>query len=252
MRGIKMKALILTVAGMSTRFSQSVGYECIKCIYHENDIKTCILSRLLQSNQKYCDIVIVVGGFKFDELNQCIDREFIEEYDILTVKNEHYFDYGSNYSLLLGLEKAFELGADEIVFSEGDLYVNPDDFKKIWCDDRDVITANFMPIDASKSVAFYYDIKSQVHYIFDSSHETFEINESFTTIRNSGQIWKFKNINRLKEICINLTEKEKQQGTNLIIIQKYFGQKKRETYSLIDISNWINCNTVDDFRSILE
>lgn len=247
-----MKALILTVAGMSTRFSQSVGHERVKCIYYETDIKTCILSRLLQSNQKYCDIAIIVGGFKFDELNQCIDREFAGKYNIITVENEHYFDYGSNYSLLLGLEKAFELGADEIVFSEGDLYVKPDAFTKIWCDDRDVITANLEPIDASKSVAFYYDTKGQIHYIFDSSHGTLEINEPFTTIRNSGQIWKFKNINMLKDICTNLTEEEKQQGTNLIIVQKYFGRKKRETYSVIDIKEWINCNTVDDFRRIPE
>lgn len=34
-----MRVLIITCAGMSTRFSKSVGYNCLKCIYSDKEIK---------------------------------------------------------------------------------------------------------------------------------------------------------------------------------------------------------------------
>ena len=53
-------------------------------------------------------------------------REYFEKFSnkILMVENPYYKRYGSGYSLYLGLQKAFETGADEIVFAEGDLYFN--------------------------------------------------------------------------------------------------------------------------------
>ena len=42
-----MKVLIITVAGMSTRFSQSVGAPCLKCLYHEGRAKDSLLYRML-------------------------------------------------------------------------------------------------------------------------------------------------------------------------------------------------------------
>ena len=48
----KVKALIVTVAGMSSRFSESLGRECLKCIYYPNDIK----------NQFFTDCFISLSG----------------------------------------------------------------------------------------------------------------------------------------------------------------------------------------------
>lgn len=33
-----MRILLVTVAGLSSRFSQSVGYPCLKCLYHEEKV----------------------------------------------------------------------------------------------------------------------------------------------------------------------------------------------------------------------
>ena len=39
-------------------------------------------------------------------------------------------------------------------------------------------------------------------------------------------------------------------GTNLIPIQQYFGQLTTDEYNIFPILNWVNCNTVEDFKSI--
>ena len=47
------------------------------------------------------------------------------------VENPYYKRYGSGYSLYIGLQKAFETGADEILFAEGDLHLSTNDYKKV-------------------------------------------------------------------------------------------------------------------------
>lgn len=48
-----MRVLIITCAGMSTRFSKSVGYNCLKCIYSDKDIKQSILYKSIMNNVSY-------------------------------------------------------------------------------------------------------------------------------------------------------------------------------------------------------
>lgn len=57
-----MKVLIITVAGMSTRFSESVGYPCLKCLYYKQDMKESLLYRFLYEYPEF-DRYIIVGGF---------------------------------------------------------------------------------------------------------------------------------------------------------------------------------------------
>ena len=49
-RNKKMKALIVTVAGMSARFSRSAGEQIIKCLYHTNSMKESLLYTLLDDS----------------------------------------------------------------------------------------------------------------------------------------------------------------------------------------------------------
>lgn len=245
-----MKCLIITCAGMSTRFSRSVGYDCLKCTYSDGDFSESILYRSIMNNNNYFDKIIIIGGFKFDELKKCIDKYFLDIVDkIVLVNNQKYAQYGSGYSLLLGLKKAFEYDTSEVIFMEGDLYINKNEFKILCEIDRNVITTNNEPIMASKAVAFYTDIEEKIHYIYDTEHNALQIREPFLSISNSGQIWKFKDIERLKNICENLDQREK-EGTNLVIIQKYFGALKKEQYNIFNFSDWINCNTIDDYKKI--
>lgn len=244
-----MKIMIITVAGMASRFSESIGHSCLKCLYYENDIKESLLYHMLYQNREI-DKYVIVGGFKFEELEKTTNQYFGEfSNKIILVRNENYAEYGSGYSLYLGLEAIKNLDYEELVFAEGDLWVDDDSFKRIWKSQRNVITSNNEAILASKSVAFYYDRQYHIHYIFDTGHSLLEITEPFQGIYNSGQIWKFFERERVLDAVSHLTQDEWKQ-TNLNFVQQYFGNLDQDEYEIINLRAWINCNTVDDFKKI--
>ena len=39
------------------------------------------------------------------------------------------------------------------------------------------------------------------------------------------------------------------QGTNLVLIQRYFGSIGKSDYDTIMFRKWVNCNTVLDYRN---
>lgn len=53
--------------------------------------------------------------------------------------------------------------------------------------------------------------------------------------------------NLLQKIYYDMNRKE-WQGTNLVMIEKYFRQLPIDNYELIRLNNWINCNTIEDFK----
>lgn len=158
-----------------------------------------------------------------------------------------YAKYGSDYSFWLGLKQAFDYETSEIVFMEGDLYINEKEFKKMCEINNNIVTTNYDEITASKAVAFYIDLSGKIHYIYDTKHNALQIDEPFFSIRNSGQIWKFIDIGCLRYICNNLLEEEK-KGTNLVIIQKYFEKLTEKQYIIFNFKEWINCNTINDYK----
>ncbi len=243
-----MKALIITVAGMSSRFSESVGYPCLKCLYNEEGPEESLLYRLLHMRGDF-DFYVIVGGFRYKELEAAIIEYFRDFGDrILLVENVHYTDYGSGYSLYLGLEKIKEMDVTEIVFAEGDLYVDEGSFRKLCDCPENAITCSREPILAEKSVAFYFDMACGIHYIYDTTHGALEIREPFLGIFNSGQVWKFADMGRLWAVMGAISERE-WQGTNLVLIQRYFGTLSQCDYNMIVFKKWVNCNTVADYRS---
>lgn len=244
-----MKIMIITVAGVASRFSQSIGHSCLKCLYYKNDMKESLLYHILSQNPEI-DRYVIVGGFKFEELEKAIEQYFGEFHKrIVLVKNENYVEYGSGYSLFLGLEAIKYLDYEELVFAEGDLWVDDESFKRIWKTHGNVITCNNEAILASKSVAFYYDSQFRIHYIFDTCHSLLEIKEPFCGIFNSGQIWKFSQREQVLNAMFRLTQEEWRQ-TNLSFIQQYFGSLTQEEYEIINLQKWVNCNTIDDFEKI--
>ena len=243
----ELRILIVTVAGMSSRFSESLGRPCLKCLYYEKCIEESLLYTMLHQNGMF-DYYVIVGGFMYDVLETTIEKDFKEFGDrLFLVKNEHYADYGSGYSLYLGLQKIADKDFDEVVFAEGDLYVDRESFKKICDDAKNVITCNTEPILANKAVAFYFDKNYGIHYIYDTSHSFLEINEPFQGIFNSGQIWKFADADRLKKMMQMIDEKE-WQGTNLVLIQEYFGGLGKNEYDIVTLKKWVNCNTIHDYK----
>jgi len=242
-----MKALLLTVAGLSSRFEKSLGRPCLKCIYYEQSFAESLLYRMLCQKADF-DRIILVGGYRFDELQATVARHFPGLSDrIALVKNEHYADLGTGYSLYLGLQAAIAHNTEEIVFAEGDLWVDSDSFGRVCRSSLDVVTSNTEPILAEKSVAFYYDSMGRIHYIYDAMHQALRIDEPFTSIFNSGQVWKFSHAGRVKQICRTMRPAD-WQGTNLVFIQKYFQGLLPDEYENIRFRRWINCNTIEDFR----
>lgn len=244
-----MKILIVTVAGLSSRFSESLGYTCLKCLYHEKGIEESLLYRMLHQDVDF-DYYIVVGGFRYEDLEAAVGQDFPDLRDkILLVRNLHYADYGSGYSLYLGLKKLLEMDFEEAVFAEGDLYVDRECFRRIYNSPSNVITCSREDILACKAVAYYFDQNYGIHYIYDTAHGSLEIKEPFLGIFNSGQIWKFADAVHLRQSFESLSEKE-WQGTNLVFIQRYFGTLEKHEYSVVTFDKWINCNTISDYKKI--
>ncbi|MBO4552035.1 MAG: hypothetical protein J5673_02420 [Candidatus Methanomethylophilaceae archaeon] len=242
-----MKVLVITVAGSSTRFSKSIGRKCLKCIYTEGGAEDTLLYRLLSMNDGY-DKYVIVGGYRYDELLKFAEASLGPYKDkIMMVMNEKYADYGSGYSLLLGLEESMKLNPDEITFVEGDLALSKDDLDKVFASDKDVITYNLKTIRSDESVVFYFDADDKPKYVYDTNHKLLNIKEPFRSIYNSGQVWKFRDMGKLKKIIDGLDENGR-KDTNLIFINGYFSTMVQDDIELIPLNKWFNCNTVSDYR----
>ena len=131
------------------------------------------------------------------------------------------------------------------------MFFDAESVEKIITSSKDVISVNNDPILSNKAVALYFDAQDYPHYIYDTSHSCLEIREPFTAIYNSGQMWKFMKPTRVREICQSLTP-EQEQGTNLEIIQKYFGVYRSSQLDIVRINLWYNCNTVADYREAIK
>lgn len=246
-----MKSLIITVAGMSSRFNRDTEKDVLKCLYYEDTPTNSLLSIQVHKCFDLVDEIVVVGGYKYEDLEAFIRQEMKDvNHKMKLVYNDHYHDYGSGYSLLKGIEVVSDK-ADEIIFIEGDLFFDTESVEKIINSKKDVISVNNEPILSNKAVALYFDAQNYPHYIYDTCHSCLEIHEPFTAIYNSGQMWKFMNPSTVREICQFLTP-EQVQGTNLEIIQKYFGAYKNSQLDIIKVSIWYNCNTVADYRESIK
>lgn len=240
------RALIITVAGTSTRFNQSAGGEWLKCLYYEESNTNCLLY-LIVSRAKNYDQIIIVGGYKYSNLVAYV--ESLHDKRIMLVYNEHFIDYGSGYSFYLGL-KAVDVDVDEITFVEGDLYYDTDSFQRMQQSDGSVLCVNHELILSSKAVVLYFDINHRPHYIYDTSHKALQIDEPFEAIYNSGQMWKFSDAELMRDVVAKLFDKE-QQGTNLIIIQNYLNRYQGEL-EIVPVETWYNCNTITDYRNVIK
>lgn len=243
-----MKSAIITLAGSSSRFSKSVGYDCHKSVF-EIENKTILSEQLnLLKELKYDEIIIVTGYMSLD-IQEYVKKNFFD----LPVKfayNIHFQDFGSCYSLILGIKNVSE-NADSLVFIEGDLIFDKESFKLIDSVDDDVITANPKLIEAKTAVAFYLNANNELKYLYDTSHNELLISEPFKKIGNSGQVWKFKNVGKLKKV-IEEYKIEEFKGTNLVPINDYYKAENCEKLRIITFNEWFNCNTIDDLQSGLK
>lgn len=242
-----MKYLIITVAGTATRFNRDTHEDTLKCLYYTDDAKFALLPQLMSNCGEY-DKYIIVGGYLYEKLEQFIKKE-LNSYGkkIDLVFNEHFQDFGSGYSLYKGIEAVREPG--EVTFVEGDLYFASETFKQVYNSEKSVITINREPIYSNKAVALYINADGKPRYLYDTNHQTLTVPEPFKAIFNSGQMWKFKSSIKLYEAVNSLSEQQL-QGTNLEIVQAYFGDLNAEEYDVVTFNEWYNCNTVADYNQV--
>ena len=248
-----MKAAIITVAGISSRFNQGVP-ACdrqLKAIYTDGDVEKTLLYRLVQKCG-FAQKIIVVGGYRFQDLEAycaVLEQRAPELKERLElVYNPHYEDLGSGYSLYLGIEAAMRYPVEEILFVEGDLDVDGESFARAAAQSGDVLTYNYEPIYANKAVVLYQDGQGRYHYAFNSSHGLLSLSEPFACVLNSGQLWKFTDMPRLWRAAEQFCIKEK-EGTNLRIIQNYLDGGT--ACQLVGLRRWTNCNTRQDYERIM-
>ena len=160
------KTIIITVAGRSTRFNKSAEGEWLKCLYFEGNEKNCLLYRILERTKDF-EQIIIVGGYKYEALVAYIAR--LNDKRIKLVYNEHFADYGSGYSLYMGL-KVVDADVEEITFVEGDLYYDAQSFEHMQKVEGSVLCVNHELILSNKAVVLYFDTRHHPHYIYDTTH----------------------------------------------------------------------------------
>ena len=245
-----MKISIITIAGISSRFNEGIEEDkkVLKCLYTEGGKEKTLLYHLMKKCS-YADRIILVGGYKFEDLCSFYKSDLVEKFPNVTlVLNEHYSDLGSGYSLYLGIRTAVKYNPSEILFVEGDLDIDSESFDMVVASDKSVLTYTYEPIYANKAVVLYKDDKNQFRYAFNSSHGLLAIDTAFSCILNSGQLWKFTEIEKLKAANDEFFETAK-GDTNLRIIQNYLDAGVE--IDLVPLKRWTNCNNRDDYRKIV-
>lgn len=243
-----MKILIVTVAGTASRFNRDTEKDTLKCLYYRESPEYSLLYQILDKAENI-DRYIIVGGYLYEYLEEFVEQNLsCFKSKIELVFNPYYQEYGSGYSLIKGIEALGE-DAEEVVFVEGDLFFDKQSFSAILESRRNVITVNRELISSDKAVVLYLDQFDGVHYLYDVNHKLLFIPESFKAIYNSAQIWKFVSPGLLSQIVCQLTEKQI-QGTNLEIIQGYFGSLSSRDYEVLPVELWYNCNTVVDYDHV--
>jgi choline kinase len=186
-----VKVLIVTAAGIASRFNKDLDKPAVKCIFYKENPQYSILYQMFKK-VSHCDRVIIVGGYEFKQLVKYIEiylTDFIHKIEIIF--NPHFEDYGSGYSLYLGIKAAEKINASEIIFAEGDLFFSKTDFRKVVLNSGDVLTVNKVPIESGKAVLVYEDLSGYMKYLYDTGHKELYIKEPFRSVYNSAQVWKF-------------------------------------------------------------
>lgn len=243
------KELIVTVAGTATRFNKDLPKETLKCLYYELSPEYSLLNQILTRVGDY-DKIIIVGGYLYEDLQNHLKKELSAwKEKIKPVYNPLFNEYGSGYSLLLGIE-ALDQDTEAVTFVEGDLFFDKTSFRHIHDSKNSVLTVNREFIHSQKAVVLYIDEHDKPHYIYDTGHKSLHIDKPFKAVYNSGQIWQFSDTRLLHRVAVGLNEEEK-KGTNLIIIQKYL-EKYTGKLEIVPLKIWHNCNTISDYRQVLK
>ena len=247
-----MKMAIVAAAGVSSRFNENESKPVLKGIYTTTDYRKTLLYSILRKCAGF-DKVILVGGYQYEALENYIAecrKDF--PFQIELVYNPRFQELGTGYTLKVGLEECLkEEKCSEITMVEGDLFFDEASFEKIKASSKNVATYTSEVICSNKAVIAYVNQQKELKYVFSTSHGTVQITEPFWEIYNSGQIWKFADIERVKHLMQEIPQKM-WEGTNLNFIEEYFSGIKEKEREMLPIEIWENCNTRIDYLKYAE
>lgn len=245
--GMNMTYVVITVAGLSSRFNHGEEDDVLKCIHYNDNPKKTLLYGILQKCHG-CREAIIVGGYKYQKLKEYTESQRKEfSFGIEVVYNEHYQIYGSGYSLKIGIRECLKKkDCTDIVFIEGDLVFDSQTLENIFCEKKSCLTVNQDVISSDKSVAVYRNRQEEFKFLYDACHGFFQIGEPFSVIYNSGQVWKFADCEAVKQIMGRVAD-EDWHGTNLKFIETYFNAIPKDCIQIFKFNKWINCNTRADY-----
>jgi CTP:molybdopterin cytidylyltransferase MocA len=244
-------ALVVTSAGVSSRFSRSLGREAVKCLYSEGGPQDTILHRqLAAANEIGLGPIVVVGGYRFGEVEDFCGRHLAWVPGLELVENARFATTGTLYSLHLGLAAVLGHDVDAVIFAEGDLLFDLDSFRAVATSSKSVVSACAEPITAERSVALYFTPAGHVRYVYDPDHRQLVIPEPFLSIHNSGQVWKFHDLDLLRALS-GAVGRDRFDETNLGFIQEYFRTVAPDDVELVMFKQWFNCNTITDYRDAM-
>lgn len=242
-----MKTAIIAVAGVSSRFNDGAVEPVLKGIYTTTDYKKTLLYSILRKCKGF-DKVVLVGGYQYHNLENYVQAYCAEfPYEIKLVCNPHYEQMGTGYTLKLGLEECLrDETCLEIMVIEGDLFFDEESFETVKVSENSIATYNYKPIYSSKAVIAYIDQEERLRYVFSTSHGTVQISEPFLAVFNSGQLWKFRDVARVRKLLHELPQ-QVWEGTNLQFIEAYFSELEKAEWKLLPLEIWENCNTRSDY-----
>lgn len=247
-----MKNVVITCAGGSTRFSNSVNAPVHKSIYKAKDQVRCLLEWQIDTalSSKNVNKIIVVVGFQNTQVEDFVKSTYGNDERIVIVNNELWSTTGSNLSMCLGLLACKNTKADSILCVEGDLYAS---------NFRDLIdtpsTTSFLSttnghstIDSNVDVLGIISKTStgfQTSFEYSTNHSVFE-NINFynaVTLFPSGQMWELAT----EKINFDIVAKSAEifpNKTNLEVLQ-HFSYSELPMIPFI-LTDWINCNTITE------
>lgn len=243
-----MKIAIVAVAGVSSRFNQGENEVVLKGIYTTTDDKKTLLYSILRKCTGF-DKVVLVGGYQYESLKTYIELHREEfPFPIELVYNEHYSDLGTGYTLRVGLDECLrEEACSEITLIEGDLFFDEASFEQVKEAQKSIATYNHKVIYSNKAVIAYVDLQERLKYVFSTSHGAVQIPEEFLAIYNSGQIWKFADMDITRKLVKEFPD-EGWEGTNLKFVESYFGEVSADERKMLPLEVWENCNTRSDYQ----
>lgn len=234
--------LVITVAGTCTRFNREIGgTPVLKCLYHRGENTPSMLGHLLRQAQLAgFSRVIVVGGYQLESLRAALAGPLLGHHPaVQLVENPRYREWGSMESLYQGLVCAEADAPERVVFIEGDVVTDDRSFLALSHCGQSAFAIAPEPVEADHSVAAYLDQRGALHYLYDTEHQSLCFPEPIKAVYSSGQGWTFLEPETLFQLNRQLTETAR-QGTNLLLIEQYFGLCKGVKLPLL---KWHNCNT---------